>query len=588
MKRFETHVPPTREEALRESKLISMSEAMEKVAGNAESGKYLDEDSDGVREKHGEPAAFSGAKRFEFNVDMHDDGIGEEDEDYDPLYDNEVEAEEEEEDPGIAAHCRYLYRQTLNKKAIIFARSRNEVEQLIGSIRKIAAENKTPDYYFTHHSSISAALREEAEAFMKTGDGPAVIGATLTLELGIDLGSLDRVIQVGAPMSVSSFTQRVGRCGRRGQKSELIFTFLEPRMTFQENQLDIINWDFIKMVAIVQLYLADRWVEPVTPPTRPYSMLYHQTLCHLASTGEASAPALASNVLGLSAFKHISQEDYKTLLSYMLEMNHLQRTAEGTFIIGTDAESKVSFYDFLCVFEGSQEYTVKHDSKAIGTITGLYPEGARFSLAGRAWEVVAIPDKGRILLVKPATGRHKSAWVSPYSAVVDTVLVRKMRDILASGEQYAYLTQDCLERLRGIREVCKDTGLLEMPFIRTSKHHCSIFPWVGSRELSTLVFALQDIGVYCTIKPNEKNPVYLETDTRSSGLETYFEESNERAVEEIRKRTLDLMKTRIDRHNVKVPPEVQVSSKFNKFVPDELLVKQFVEDFLKDVEPCVN
>jgi ATP-dependent Lhr-like helicase len=140
-----------------------------------------------------------------------------EDEDFEDDYENKdyKAAPADEDDPGEIEHYKYLYRQTLGKKAIVFTRSRAESERIISSVRQISAAEKTKDYYYTHHSSISASLREEAESAMKHGEGPTVIGATLTLELGIDLGALDRVIQVGSPVSVSSFTQRVGRCGRK-------------------------------------------------------------------------------------------------------------------------------------------------------------------------------------------------------------------------------------------------------------------------------------------------------------------------------------------------------------------------------------
>ena len=97
----------------------------------------------------------------------------------------------------------YLYQRTLNKNSIIFAKSRAEVEQIIAGVRQIAKTNKTKDIYRIHYGSISAALREEAEQDMKISDEPIVTGATVTLELGMEIGSLDRVVQVGSPFSAS-------------------------------------------------------------------------------------------------------------------------------------------------------------------------------------------------------------------------------------------------------------------------------------------------------------------------------------------------------------------------------------------------
>ena len=113
---------------------------------------------------------------------------------------------------GGATEPEYLYSQTLEKKSIIFAKSRAEVEEIISGIRRIALARGTKDIYHTHHGSISAALRAQAERDMKNSETPIVTGATLTLELGIDIGSLDRVIQIGSPASVSSLA--AGGAGR--------------------------------------------------------------------------------------------------------------------------------------------------------------------------------------------------------------------------------------------------------------------------------------------------------------------------------------------------------------------------------------
>lgn len=118
-------------------------------------------------------------------------------------------------DSGEAEHFEYLYRMTLDKKTILFTNSREETEYALANLRQIALKNKTPDIYRVHHGNISAVLREQTEDEMKSSEEKIVTGATVTLELGIDIGSLDQVVQIGAPSNVSSFAQRLGRCGRR-------------------------------------------------------------------------------------------------------------------------------------------------------------------------------------------------------------------------------------------------------------------------------------------------------------------------------------------------------------------------------------
>ncbi|HZK02351.1 MAG TPA: DEAD/DEAH box helicase, partial [Anaerovoracaceae bacterium] len=130
-------------------------------------------------------------------------------------------------DIGDREHYEYLFKNTLDKKTIIFTNSREETELVMANLREIALRNKAPDVYRVHHGNVSALLRENTEDEMKSADEKIVTGATVTLELGIDIGSLDQAVQVGAPLNVSSFAQRLGRCGRRGQIPQLLFTFVE-------------------------------------------------------------------------------------------------------------------------------------------------------------------------------------------------------------------------------------------------------------------------------------------------------------------------------------------------------------------------
>lgn len=172
-------------------------------------------------------------------------------------------------DIGDREHYEYLFRQTLDKKTIIFANSREEIELIMAHIRDIALKHKAPDVYRVHHGNVSALLRETTEDEMKSADEKIVTGATVTLELGIDIGSLDQAVQIGAPLNVSSFAQRLGRCGRRGQVPQLLFTFVESIKINSSDILGPINWEFIRTIAIIELYLRDRWMEPIPPGIMP-------------------------------------------------------------------------------------------------------------------------------------------------------------------------------------------------------------------------------------------------------------------------------------------------------------------------------
>ena len=120
-----------------------------------------------------------------------------------------------------------------------------------------------------------------------------------------------------------------------------------------------IPWKLLQGIALVQVYLEERWVEPPKLDRLPYSLLYHQTMCTLASCGEMTPAALASRVLSLSYFHRVTQDDFRLLLRHLLETEHIQRTETGGLIIGLAGERLTSSYKFYAVFQENEEYTVR-------------------------------------------------------------------------------------------------------------------------------------------------------------------------------------------------------------------------------------
>ena len=188
-------------------------------------------------------------------------------------------------DPGY----EFLYDSVYGKKALVFSNSREETEYVTATLRQIAAARGDDDYFLIHHGNLSASLREDAEAKMKDeGVTRAVTCATVTMELGIDIGRLERVCQVGSPTTVSGFLQRLGRSGRRGTPPEMIMLFREEIPLPNAPLPEIIPWDLLRGIAIVHLYSTERFIEPPTFRKMPLSLAFHQTLSILASGGELS------------------------------------------------------------------------------------------------------------------------------------------------------------------------------------------------------------------------------------------------------------------------------------------------------------
>ena len=156
-------------------------------------------------------------------------------------------------DPGIG----YIYEHTRGKKCLVFVNSREECEAVTTTLRQYCEYQGAPDRFLIHHGNLSASFRETAEAIMKDDDEYRTTVTTATLELGIDIGRLERAFQIDAPFMVSSFLQRMGRTGRRGQPPEMWFVIredeAEPRAMLLHHPLEADPG-----IALIQLYLEER------------------------------------------------------------------------------------------------------------------------------------------------------------------------------------------------------------------------------------------------------------------------------------------------------------------------------------------
>ena len=246
------------------------------------------------------------------------------------VLDEKTDQAPENADPGLG----YIFEHTRGKKCLVFVNSREECEAVTTTLRQYCEKNREPDRFLIHHGNLSASYRETAEMAMKDDEQCMTTVTTATLELGIDIGRLERAFQIDAPWTVSSFLQRMGRTGRRGNPSEMWFVMREDEPDIRAMLPSTVPWKLLQGIALVQLYLEERWVEPPRLDRLSYSLLYHQTMSVLASSGELSPRALAEQILSLHYFRNITQEDFKCLLRHLLATDHIQRTERGGLIVG--------------------------------------------------------------------------------------------------------------------------------------------------------------------------------------------------------------------------------------------------------------
>lgn len=384
-------------------------------------------------------------------------------------------------DPGY----EYLYDCTKGKKCIVFSNSREETEYVTATLRQIAERRGEPDRFLIHHGNLSAQLREEAELRMKNEEADVVTCATVTMELGIDICRLERVLQMGSPVSVSSLLQRIGRSGRRGGVPEMMMVFREDVPLPNTPLPQLIPWELIRAIAIIQLYIEERFIEPPSLKKMPMSLLFQQTLSVLTASGSLTPRELAGKVLPLPPFASVSREDYKELLVAMIKGDWLEMTEERELIVGLRGERLTSSFKFYAVFKDSEDYTVRCGSDEIGTITTPPPVGDRFALAGRVWEVEELDNERKLIYVKSVAGKMPIEWPGDYGEIHTRVLQR-MRRVLEEDTVYPYLKKNAADRLRAARDCARRTGMLRRSLVHLGGYTWCLFPWLGTRSFRTL------------------------------------------------------------------------------------------------------
>jgi ATP-dependent Lhr-like helicase len=399
--------------------------------------------------------------------------------------DGKAGAESETGHAKIDAGYEFLYDCVKDKKAIVFSNSREETEYVTATLRQISKNRGDRDKFLIHHGNLSASLREDAENRMKNDDEDVVTCATVTMELGIDIGKLDRVAQVGAPYRVSSFLQRLGRSGRRGSPPEMIMVYREESPLPNTPLPQLIPWELLRGIAVVELYREDRFIEPPIKRKMPLSLLFHQTLSTLASSGGLSAGELSLRVLSLPPFDEIKKEDYRELLVSMVNSDYIEMMEDGTLIIGLAGERIIGSFKFYAVFKDSEDFTVRCDSDEIGTITSCPPVGERFALAGRVWEVTDTDVSHRLIFVRAVEGKMQIAWPGD-SGEVHTRVLKKMREILLSDKEYPYLMPNAQKRLNVARHTAKATKMDTSLLVGIGGSSKCLFPWLGTRAHRTL------------------------------------------------------------------------------------------------------
>lgn len=462
-------------------------------------------------------------------------------------------------DPGIG----YIFEHTRGKKCLVFVNSREECEMVTTTLRHYCELNHEPDRFLVHHGNLSASYRETAEGIMKDDSQYMTTVTTATLELGIDIGRLERAFQIDAPWTVSSFLQRMGRTGRRELPPEMWFVIREDEPEVRAMLPTTIPWKLLQGIALVQLYLEERWVEPPRLDRLPFSLLYHQTMSTLASCGEMSPRALADRVLRLHYFHRITQEDYRVLLRHLIATDHIQQTEQGGLIVGLAGERVINSFKFYGVFQESEEYTVRSESQELGTVVSPPPVGEKLAIAGHVWQVLDVDHKRRLIYCQQVKG-SVPAYFGQCPGDLHTKILERMRRVLQEDRQYPYLMKNAVARLEQARFTAAHSGAADKTLINLGGNMWCLLPWVGTYTFLTMERFLK---IKCADRLGLRNldsarPFFIQF-TMKADESTFFRV----LAEEIRKP--------IDPMELVYPKELPLFDKYDEYLPEELVKKGF-------------
>jgi ATP-dependent helicase Lhr and Lhr-like helicase len=383
------------------------------------------------------------------------------------------------------------------EKRLAFCESRRQVEDLTIALR---ARGVTT---FVSHSSLPVDERRRAEAaFADARD--CVIVSTSTLELGVDVGDLDRVVQIDAPLTVASFLQRLGRGGRRpGTVRNALFL-----STSQDS--------LVQAAGVLSLWRAG-WVEPVKPPPSPRHILAQQLLALCLQEHRVGDRTWTEWLPGLA---ELFDSDRHRIVDWLIDSGHLEREA-GMLFVGPEAERRYGrrhFMELVSVFTAQPEFRVVSGRQEVGTVDTLTlaakVDGPRLiALGGRTWRVAHIDWRRRRCWVEPAEGRGRTRWQGQ-PRPMSFQLCRSRREVLLGSDPGVQLTRRASDALDSTRAATADRVTADGTVVDTANG--AWWTWAGARANAALEAAFPDLVDAHARRDNDR--VRLRDGVTRSGL----------------------------------------------------------------------
>lgn len=374
---------------------------------------------------------------------------------------------------------------TRHDKALVFCNSRSEVEETTVLMNRLAQREGIGETYFPHHSSIDKKEREYVEKTMSKSTQPKSIISTSSLELGIDVGSIDIVIQVDTTFTVSALKQRLGRSGRKHDANQVLQLY-----STEEDSL-------LQSTAVMEL-IRDKWIEPAKGYPLPYDILFHQILSICKEKNGLKEEPLIDEIKCNAIFHTLEIPKIKELIEYMVENEQLEKIrGSQELIVGLEGERLLRGKDFYAVFMTPEEFEVIASTKRIGTIDrNLFINvGDNIILSGKLWTIKDVdPERNRIYVSKAIDG--KPPMYAGGGGKLHKRVAEKMQEILCSGYDFHYMNNEAKLYLNDLRRPYRFHNVQKNERVIWKEKDCLRFDtFTGSVIMQTLVWMLKSFDL---------------------------------------------------------------------------------------------
>jgi ATP-dependent Lhr-like helicase len=410
-----------------------------------------------------------------------------------PIPNADAEEEAEPATPGqVAAHLFENLRGTNN---LVFPNSRREVERYTNILNTLCDTQQVPNEFWPHHGSLAKEIRAETEAALKQKERPATAICTNTLELGIDIGAVKSVAQIGPPPSVASLRQRLGRSGRRKGESAILRGYsIEDAIDERSSLASVLRLKTVQMTAMISL-LVERWFEPPMANGAHFSTLVQQMLSFVSQNGGATIGQLFSLLCSPGTpFAGVTKDEFMELVRHLGVKELLTQESSGLLLHGPAGERFVNHYSFYAAFSADEEFRIVAGGKPLGTlpVSQMLTVGQRILFAGKTWLVEDVDEQQKTIFVSRARGGTPPLF-SGGAGRTHTKVRQRMRELLESSDVPAYLDDVAKRFLAQGRKAYADRGLSK-EFVVDQGHEVLLLTWLGDSTNEALAALLTRRG----------------------------------------------------------------------------------------------